>query len=69
MKRPGCGGHLTRTTVTAVFSRLILDGAPTLDARGRRLRFGDAWQAAMAEHGWVQAGHGGQFSRAGHPPD
>ncbi len=31
-----------RTTVTVVFSRLILDGGPTLDAQGRRVRFGDA---------------------------
>lgn len=58
-----------RTTVTVVYSRLILDGAPMLDAQGRRVRFGEAWQAAMAEHGWVQAGRSGQFSRPGHPRD
>ena len=58
-----------RTTVTVVFSRLVLDGRPILDARGRRVRFGDAWRAAMAEHGWVQAGHSGLFSRPAHSGD
>jgi len=52
-----------RTTVTVVFSRLILDGGPTLAAQGRRGRFGDAWRAAMAEHGWVPTGQSGMFAR------
>ncbi len=45
-----------RTTVTVVYSRLILDGAPMLDAQGRRMRLGDGWQAAIAEHGWCRPG-------------
>ena len=52
-----------RTTVTVVFSRLILDGGPMLAAPGRRARFGDAWRAAMAEHGWVPTGQSGTFTR------
>jgi hypothetical protein len=56
-------------TVTVVFSRLILDGGPMLAARGRRARFGDAWRAAMAEHGWVPAGPSGTFTRPGHRGD
>jgi hypothetical protein len=54
-----------RTTVTVVFSRLILDGGPMLAAQGRRAPFGDAWRVAMAEHGWVPAGHSGTFTRRG----
>ncbi len=52
-----------RMTVQVVFSRLVLDGVPKLAASGRRVRFGDAWQAAMAEHGWVPAGQRGVFAR------
>jgi hypothetical protein len=58
-----------RATVTVVFSRLILDSGPMLAARGRRARFGDAWRAAMAEHGWVPAGPSGTFTRPGHRGD
>lgn len=50
-----------RTTVTVVFSRLILDSGPA--ARGRRARLGDAWRAAMAERGWVPTGQSGTFTR------
>src|SRR5260370_42570078 len=52
-----------RMTVQVVFSRLVLDGGPNLAASGRRVRFGDAWHAAMAEHGWVPAGQRGVFAR------
>jgi len=55
-----------RATVTVVFSRLILDVGPMLAPGGRRARFGDAWRAAMAEHGWVPAGQRGTFTRPGH---
>ena len=58
-----------RTTVTVVVSRVILDGGPMLDAQGRRVGFGDAWRAAMAEHGWVPAGRSGAFTRLGHRGD
>jgi len=58
-----------RTTVTVVFSRLILDSGPMLAAHGRRARFGDAWRAAMAEHGWVPAGPSGTFTRSDHRGD
>src|SRR6266566_4744650 len=50
-------------------SRLILDGGPMPAARGRRARFGDAWWAAMAQHGWVPAGQSGTFTRPGHRGD
>lgn len=56
-----------RTTVMVLFSRLILDGGPMLAAQGRHAPFGDAWRAAMAEHGWVPIGHGGMFARPGQP--
>jgi hypothetical protein len=52
-----------RMTVQVVFSRLVLDREPKQAASGRRVRFGDAWQAAMAEHGWVPAGRRGVFTR------
>jgi hypothetical protein len=52
-----------RTTVTVIFSRLILDGGPMLAAQGRRAPFGDAWRAAMAERGWVPTGQSGMFAR------
>lgn len=52
-----------RRTVQVVISRLVLDGGPKQTASGRRVRFGDAWQAAMAEHGWVPAGQRGVFAR------
>jgi hypothetical protein len=59
-----------RTMVKVIFSRLILDGGPALAAQGRRRApFGDAWRAAMAEHGWVPAGEIGLFVRPGHPGD
>jgi hypothetical protein len=58
-----------RTTVTVVLSKLILDSGPMLDAQGRRARFGDAWRAAMAEHGWVPTGRGGMFTRPGDRDD
>jgi hypothetical protein len=50
-------------TVQVVFSRLVLDSGPNVAASGRRAPFGDAWQAAMAEHGWVPAGQRGAFAR------
>lgn len=53
-----------RMTVRVVYSRLVLDGAPRVDPQGRRARFGDAWRAAMAEHGWVPTGSPGVFIRA-----
>ena len=52
-----------RMTVQVVFSRLVLDSGPNVAASGRRAPFGDAWQAAMAEHGWVPAGQRGAFAR------
>jgi hypothetical protein len=52
-----------RRTVQLVLSRLILDTAPQQDAPGRRVGFGQAWQAAMAEHGWVPTGQRGVFTR------
>jgi hypothetical protein len=52
-----------RTTVRVLYSRLILDGGPMLAAQGRRPRFGEAWRAAMADHGWVPAGQSGLFAR------
>jgi len=52
-----------RMTVQVVFSRLVLDGGPNVAASGRRAPFADAWQAAMAEHGWVPAGERGVFAR------
>jgi len=52
-----------RMTVRVVFSRLVLDGGSKLTASGRRLGFGDAWHAAMTEHGWVPAGPRGVFAR------
>ena len=53
-----------RMTVRVVYSKLVLDGKPRVDAQGRRARFGDAWLVAMAEHGWVPAGSPGVFTRA-----
>ena len=58
-----------RTMVRVVFSRLILDSGPKLAAHGRRARFGDAWRAAMTEHGWVPTGQSGMFARADHRGD
>ena len=55
-----------RTMVRVVYSRLILAGGQTPAAPGRRAPFGDAWRAAMAEHGWVPAGPSGLFARPGH---
>jgi len=52
-----------RRTVQLVLSRLILDATPQQDASGRRAGFGQAWQAAMAEHGWVTTGQRGVFTR------
>jgi len=52
-----------RRTVQLVLSRLILDATPQQDASGRRAGFGQAWQAAMAEHGWVPTGQRGVFTR------
>ncbi len=59
----GCGGHLTGGRCELVLSRLILDASPQPDASGRRVGFGQAWQAAMAEHGWVPTGQRGVFAR------
>ena len=53
-----------RMTVRVIYSRLVLDGTPRVDPGGRRARFGDAWRAAMAEHGWVPAESPGVFIRA-----
>jgi hypothetical protein len=53
-----------RTTVRVVFTELDLDSAPTRAGLGRRIRFGDAWRAAMAERGWVPTGAPGVFARA-----
>jgi len=53
-----------RMTVRVVCSRLVLDGTPRVDPQGRRARFGDAWRAAMADHGWMRAGSPGVFIRA-----
>ncbi|HUY44903.1 MAG TPA: hypothetical protein VMV92_04155 [Streptosporangiaceae bacterium] len=50
------------------FSRVILDSGPMLAAQGRRAGFGEAWRAAMAEHGWVSAGQSGMFARPGQEP-
>ncbi len=54
-----------RMTVQVVLSRLVLDAPPKPDASGRRVGFGEAWQAAMAEHGWVPAGQRGVFAHPG----
>jgi hypothetical protein len=54
-----------RMTVRVLLSRMILDGGPTSAAQVRSPRFGQAWRAAMAEHGWVPAGHSGVFTRVG----
>src|SRR5258708_23291791 len=52
-----------RMTVQVVLSRLILGGTPKLAASGRRVGFGEAWQASMAEHGWVPTGERALFAR------
>lgn len=52
-----------RMTVRVVFSRLILDGEPRVDPPGRHARFGDAWRAAMVQHGWVPTPQAGIFTR------
>ncbi len=52
-----------RMMVRVVLTELELDGAPTQAGLGRRIRFGDAWRAAMAERGWVPAGPPGVFAR------
>lgn len=54
-----------RTTVRVVLSRMILDRGPMSAAQVRRPRFGQAWRAAMAEHGWVPTGDSGLFTRVG----
>jgi hypothetical protein len=53
-----------RMTVRVLYSKLVLARQHTTDNRGRRTRFGDAWLAAMAEHGWRPAGSPGLFTRA-----
>jgi hypothetical protein len=53
-----------RQTVCVVYSRMVLDGQPRVDSRGRRARFADEWRAAMAEHGWLPTGQPGVFTRA-----
>lgn len=58
-----------RQTVHVVYSRMVLDGQPRVDAQGRRARFADEWRAAMAEHGWLPAGPPGVFTRAARPGD
>jgi hypothetical protein len=58
-----------RTAVQVVFSRLVLDRGPVLAVPGSRVGFGDAWRAAMAEHGWQPAGQNGRFARPGEPDD
>jgi hypothetical protein len=52
-----------RTMVRVILTGLVLDGAPTQAGLGRRIRFGDAWRAAMAERGWVPTGQPGEFAR------
>jgi hypothetical protein len=52
-----------RTAVRVLYSKLVLARQHTTDADGRRARFGDAWLAAMAEHGWRPAGPPGLFTR------
>lgn len=56
-----------RQTVRVVYSRMVLDGQPRVDPRGRRARFADEWRAAMAERGWLPAGPPGVFTRAARP--
>jgi hypothetical protein len=58
-----------RMAVQVVFSRLILDRGPVPAVPGSRTGFGDAWRAAMAEHGWLPAGQNGLFARPGYPGD
>jgi hypothetical protein len=53
-----------RLTVRVRYSQLVLARQHTTDTQGRRARFGDAWLAAMAEHGWRPAGSPGLFTRA-----
>jgi hypothetical protein len=52
-----------RTMVRVVLTELDLDSAPAQAGLGRRIRFGDAWRAAMAERGWVPTGPPGVFAR------
>ena len=52
-----------RTMVRVVLTELDLDSAPTQAGLGRRIRFGEAWRAAMAERGWEPAGPPGSFAR------
>ena len=52
-----------RTIVRVVHAELDLDSAPRQGGLGRRIRFGDAWRAAMAERGWVPIGPPGVFAR------
>jgi hypothetical protein len=56
-----------RQTVRVLYSRMVLDGQPRVDPRGRRRRFADEWRVAMAEHGWLPAGPPGVFTRAARP--
>src|SRR5260370_35402313 len=51
-----------RMTVQVVLSRLILGGTPKLAASGRRDGFGEAWQAARAQHGWLPTGERAVFA-------
>jgi hypothetical protein len=53
-----------RATVRIFYSRLVQDGQPRVDHQGHRVRFADAWRAAMAEHGWQPAGLPDLFTRA-----
>ncbi len=58
-----------RMTVRVLYSKLVLARQHTTDAEGHRTRFGDAWLAAMAEHGWRSAGSPGLFTRAAPHPN
>jgi hypothetical protein len=58
-----------RMTVRVLYSKLVLTHRPRTDAQGHRARFGDAWLAAMAEHGWRPTGPPGLFTRAAPRPN
>lgn len=53
-----------RMTVRVLYSKLVLARQPATDVHRPRVRFADAWPAAMAEHGWRPAGRPGLFTRA-----
>jgi hypothetical protein len=57
-----------RRMVQVVFSRLVLESGPRPAAAGRRVPFGEEWQAAMAERGWVPGGEPGLFARPAAAP-